>query len=263
MSVEQAHIPDRDLILHLDGELPVLRAFEVRRHLKGCPECSKRCAMLDQTMSGLTAAILASEDLPTAAADRARLREAIANLPPPPSHPHLGRITAVVAIALSLIGAALALKTRQGDRAGLLMPNPVLTPGAALPISREEVCTAREPDDQREVPTALAITVFNHYGIRNPISRSYEVDYLITPALGGAEDIRNLWPQPYATGEWNSRVKDALEDRLRTLVCEGHLELSDAQAELARDWIAAYKRHFQTDAPLDAHRSFVKDRPWE
>ena len=28
--------------------------------------------------------------------------------------------------------------------------------------------------------------------------RNYEVDHLITPALGGTDDIRNLWPEPYA-----------------------------------------------------------------
>ena len=58
-------------------------------------------------------------------------------------------------------------------------------------------------------------------------------------------------------------MKDALEDRLRTLVCEGNLDLAIAQRDLARDWIAAYKKYFRTRTPLLDHVAFVKDRPWE
>ena len=84
------------------------------------------------------------------------------------------------------------------------------------------------------VSASVAREVFRRYGIRNPRPRSYEVDYLIPPALGGTGDPRNLWPQPYSAGVWNARVKDALEDRLRTLVCEGKLDLATAQRDLAQ-----------------------------
>ncbi|HTT63562.1 MAG TPA: hypothetical protein VMG35_17020, partial [Bryobacteraceae bacterium] len=80
----------------------------------------------------------------------------------------------------------------------------------------------------------------------------YEVDYLVTPALGGADDIHNLWPESYSA-EWNAQVKDALEDRLRDLVCDGSLDLGKAQREIATDWIATYKKYFQTDKPLAEH----------
>ncbi|HZT37758.1 MAG TPA: hypothetical protein VFA28_07660 [Bryobacteraceae bacterium] len=79
--------------------------------------------------------------------------------------------------------------------------------------------------------------------------RAYEVDYLITPALGGADDLGNLWPQSYSATQWNARVKDALEDRLHELVCSGSLDLATAQREIATDWIAAYKKYFHTDQP--------------
>ena len=74
------------------------------------------------------------------------------------------------------------------------------------------------------------------------------MDYLITPALGGADDIRNLWPQAYSTA-WNAYVKDALEDRLRELVCTGQLDLPTAQHDISTDWIAAYRKYFHTDKP--------------
>ncbi len=75
------------------------------------------------------------------------------------------------------------------------------------------------------------------------------MDYLITPELGGANSIRNLWPEPYSI-VWNARVKDELEDRLHDLVCEGKLDLTTAQREISTDWIAAYKKYFHTDRPL-------------
>ena len=100
------------------------------------------------------------------------------------------------------------------------------------------------------------------YGIHDPQPRSYEVDYLIPPSLGGVEVVSNLWPQPYA-GVWTARVKDALEDRMRAMVCEGSLDLAAAQSELARDWVGAYRKYFKTESPLLDHVAFVKDRPWE
>ena len=81
--------------------------------------------------------------------------------------------------------------------------------------------------------------------------KAYEVDYLITPALGGADDIGNLWPQSYSATIWNARVKDALEDRLHELVCRGDVDLTTAQREISRDWISAYKKYFHTDRPLN------------
>lgn len=70
----------------------------------------------------------------------------------------------------------------------------------------------------------------------------FEVDYLITPDLGGAESLRNLWPQPYSA-TWNARVKDRLEQRLHQLVCAGKMDLSTAQHDIATDWIGAYKKY--------------------
>ena len=93
--------------------------------------------------------------------------------------------------------------------------------------------------------------MFKEYGIAGMDPRAYEVDYLVTPALGGADDIHNLWPESYSATAWNSQVKDALEDRLRGMVCDGSLDLAEAQRDIASDWIAAYKKYFHTDRPLD------------
>ena len=82
---------------------------------------------------------------------------------------------------------------------------------------------------------------------------NYELDYLITPELGGAPTVQNLWPQRYASRTWNAPVKDQLERLLPRLVCDGTITLETAQREIAADWIAAYRKYFRTDVPPQAH----------
>jgi hypothetical protein len=128
-------------------------------------------------------------------------------------------------------------------------PTAMLTPGVARAATKTEVCRQDEGKN-RDVPAALRRRVFELYGIPRADPKAYEVDYLITPALGGSDDIGNLWPQSYSDTVWNARVKDALEDRLRELVCRGDLELATAQRDISTDWIAAYKKYFRTDRPI-------------
>ena len=82
-------------------------------------------------------------------------------------------------------------------------------------------------------------------------AQGYELDYLISPQLGGTDDIHNLWPEPESSTAWNVDAKDALESRLHQLVCQGKINLVTAQRDLATDWISAYKRYFHTDRPIE------------
>jgi hypothetical protein len=132
------------------------------------------------------------------------------------------------------------------------IPDSRLTPGAAVMASRQAVC-ALENTKNKAVPVTVQKKVFEEYGIAGAAPQAYEVDYLVTPALGGADDIRNLWPHSYSA-TWNARVKDDLEDRLRDLVCDGSVDLTEAQKEIAENWIAAYKKYFHADQPLASHR---------
>jgi hypothetical protein len=128
-------------------------------------------------------------------------------------------------------------------------PTTTLTPGVTRPASRQQLCGSNDGKN-RDVPVALRRKVFELYGITGVDPRAYEVDYLITPALGGADDIGNLWPQSYSATVWNARVKDALEDRLHEMVCRGDVDLATAQREISTDWIAAYKKYFRADRPI-------------
>jgi hypothetical protein len=263
VSWNNGHIPDPDLLLAADGELSSARAAEVRDHLAECPSCRLRDAGLRQTMADVVQAQHREFDrqLPSMEASTSRLRARLAQAPEK-ARPR--RDLGWAAAAILLVGVSAMWFGWPVRTEAEIAPNVQWTPGAVRASNRDAVCSA--PD--REVPSpavsaSVAQEVFRRYGIRNPRPRSYEVDYLIPPALGGTGDPRNLWPQPYSAGVWNARVKDALEDRLRTLVCEGNLDLAIAQGDLARDWIAAYKKYFRTGTPLLDHVAFVKDRPWE
>jgi hypothetical protein len=129
------------------------------------------------------------------------------------------------------------------------LPVPVLTPGAVDPVTAEELCSGA-PRPAPQVPIAVRQQVLRAYRAETVPADAYELDYLITPELGGAGDPRNLWPQLYASAVWNAYVKDELEDLLPRLVCSGAVALADAQRDIARNWIAAYKKYFQTDRPL-------------
>ena len=158
----------------------------------------------------------------------------------------------VAAAACALLMALMAsdrFLAERGPSVVFAAPNPALTPGAEVLENSNELCREPRPKN-KEVDAALRRRVFEEYGIANAPARAYEVDYLITPALGGSDDIHNLWPHSYANTEWNARVKDALEDRLRELVCEGKVDLSTAQREISVNWIEAYKKYFQVEHPI-------------
>jgi hypothetical protein len=265
-SWNSGHIPDPDLLLAADGELSFVRAGEVRDHLAECPSCRLRDAALRRTMADVVRAHQEFDrQLPSMEMSKFRLRARLAQ-GPEAARPRYRLEWAAAAILLVGVGVVWSGWQARRERTPEteIAPNAQWTPGFVRASSREAVCSV--PDGEAPSPAvsaAVAQEVFRRYGIRNPRPRTYEVDYLIPPALGGTGDPRNLWPQPYSAGVWNARVKDALEDRLRTLVCEGNLDLASAQRDLARDWIGAYKKYFRTGTPLLDHVAFVKDRPWE
>ena len=120
---------------------------------------------------------------------------------------------------------------KPANAAVVSIPNARLTPGAAVLADRQTICRFANVKN-KAVSIALQKKVFEEYGIRGAEPKFYEVDYLVTPALGGADDIRNLWPHSYST-VWNAKVKDDLEDHLRDMVCSGQLDLSQAQKDIA------------------------------
>jgi hypothetical protein len=242
MRETDAHLSDRELLLVSDGELPAARA----RHLAGCFACRARQRHLDRAAADVARTQREAIQLPAPDAARSQLLARLAEMAGRPAAHRLPRWSIAAAAIFALLGT-LALYNRGHHTSEV--PSRRLTPGAARTASREEICNSALPKNQ-VVPADLRQRVFQAYGMANADPRKYEVDYLITPALGGADDVRNLWPQPYGSTVWNARVKDVLEDRLHDLVCGGQLDLAEAQHDISTDWIAAYKKYFGTDQPV-------------
>lgn len=253
------HPSDQHLLLALDGELSGREAQQVEEHLTACWSCRTRKQKLESTIADFVCSHQRSfvEQIPPVDGPRALLRarlEQVAMAQPSSWRSWITtrsswRVYATAAAALAFITILLPSFTHPGVVRAVTMPDPILTPGATVAMQPAEIC-AVENVKNRDVPEELQLKVFEKYGIKGAPTQAYEVDYLITPALGGAEDLHNLWPQSYESTVWNAFVKDQLEDYLRYEVCAGQMDLATAQHEIAGDWIAAYKKHFHTDQPL-------------
>lgn len=265
MLSQESHLSDQELVLAVDGELAPARAEQAAAHLLECWPCRARKQEIEHSINDFVRLHRGHLDplLPPPAGPRALLKAQLAELastPQPWRTDWLQVFARKQAVAALLFGVAVAAGYHfwipaaawQPARRSVPVsfPEPSLTPGAIASINRDQICASSEPKN-RAVPVSLQHKVFEEYGIPSAEPRAYEVDYLITPALGGSDEIRNLWPQSYSSAVWNARVKDALEDRLHDMVCEGSLDLVAAQHDISSDWIAAYKKYFNTDEPLD------------
>lgn len=123
------------------------------------------------------------------------------------------------------------------------LPNPALTPGAVLTTDSAVICVPGYTQTVRNVPSSLKAQVYKSYGITSRQPGEYEVDHLISLELGGSNSIRNLWPESYVTHPLNAHVKDALENKLHSLACNGTISMEDAQKAVAGDWTAAYVKY--------------------
>jgi anti-sigma factor RsiW len=271
MQSEDFHPRDEELLMTADGELSCRRATRVRAHLASCWDCRARMAEIEDTIADFARVYRGhlGPELPPIDGARAQLNARLAELAATAradSWPGFFRFAPVVRVAAYIcvtisITAAISKifvqhKATSTPHSAVALfeaetvPNRSLTPGAARPVEVRDVCVMAHEEVVKDVPVALRQRVFQEYGIANADADNYEVDYLITPGLGGLEDIRNLWPEPNESPVWNSHVKDALEERLHQMVCSGKLDLPTAQHAIATNWIAAYRKYFSTDKPL-------------
>ena len=269
MKPNEVHLSDGELISSIDGELSHKDEMRAQLHLTACWTCRTRRQELESAIGDFVRVQRDRFDgrIPPPEGPRALLKARMAQEATERGRgPRFGWLRswrwrshwAMLGAVLVLTGAVyLAFETWNARRpetiAAISEPNPSLTPGATVLLSRREVC--RESNTKNKtVPASLQRRIFNEYGIYTRKASAYEVDYLITPALGGADDIHNLWPQSRSSTAWNASVKDDLEDHLRDMVCDGQIDLAVAQHEMAADWIQAYKKYFHTDRPLSSYR---------
>jgi anti-sigma factor RsiW len=269
MRDSDVHLSDRELVLTADRELDRDRRVEAQAHLGECSACRERLRKIEAVLEDVTHLHQADLDphIPDAAAARARLQAELHPMagesrPESASVPSYNPVgPRALAYACAALFIAVVALTVMHDRPATVpdvastvsAPGPIperkLTPGVVRPVSNQEICRVPGEGNNADVPATMRRAVFQEYGIANAKPNDYEVDYLISPALGGTASIGNLWPEPYST-TWNAHVKDALETRLHELVCEGRIPLATAQRDISTDWISAYKKYFGTDRPL-------------
>ena len=277
---ETSHLSDQEILLAVDDELAPSQRTRVYAHLAACSRCQVRLTEIEDTF-GAFACLQRSESvrqLPPADGARALLKARLAEFSRPRGsslRPYINDLMTAslrwVLAATALFFVALGMWTLQREArppetlTALVQfdPGPIpdkqLTPGATLRVSKAEVCSASDSGETHPIPLSMRQKVFQEYRTPESHAAEYEIDFLITPGLGGADDIRNLWPEPYSSTVWNAHVKDALEDRLHDMVCAGQLDLATAQRDIATDWISAYKKYFHTQSPLSTRSSFTSD----
>lgn len=76
----------------------------------------------------------------------------------------------------------------------------------------------------------------------------HEVDHFIPLALGGSNDVKNLWCEPedvLSNGiNYGYHVKDKLENYLVIQMKSGAIAPADAQQCILKDWVACYQKYF-------------------
>lgn len=154
------------------------------------------------------------------------------------------RAIAALALAAIIVGAcgSTTPSASNVDTSTAVMPNATLTPGEVLSTNANEICVSGYAKRVRDVSTATKNEVYAEYGVLSRAPDQYEIDHLIPLGIGGANDIKNLWPQP--TDPRPGRLeKDALEGELHKRICDHSLDVRTAQHEVATDWVAAYRKY--------------------
>ncbi len=274
----RTHPSDVTLLLAIDRELDSRRMVTLDRHLRQCERCRLRRLAFESTvadasglyreaiarpigdMDALRVRLRANMAVLVTTWQRSwwvRLRHAIATVP----------VIARVAGSLALIVTALPLVHPAPDLdpapvATPIAPNarPVraMTPGKVASVGVDSLCVGSLPA-RSPIPPATRAVVLRQYQMEHVAAHEYELDYLVTPELGGVADPQNLWPERYVSGVWNARVKDDLERLLPQLVCQGTIDLVTAQHDMADDWIAAYQKYFRTDRPVVTQAALIDE----
>ncbi|MEP7353235.1 MAG: hypothetical protein ABI824_08400, partial [Acidobacteriota bacterium] len=199
-----AHIPESDLVSAANGELTAQRASEVRLHLDSCWNCRTRMKQLEEAITDFVCAHqdLLDPMLPSADGPRALLKAHLEQLASAPAPGLLDRLSDFLLHGnrLGWMGGAMAvfcgglfiLGVKQvTEQTYRLTPDPSITPGVIALVSEAELCATPE-QVAHIIPASVGRQVFDHYGIERPKAKAYELDYLIAPELGGADDPRNF-----------------------------------------------------------------------
>jgi hypothetical protein len=119
------------------------------------------------------------------------------------------------------------------------LPRPELTPGVVREMPLEQMCSTHWGLDHRFVTAQMKADVCKAYGAADCPGPKWEIDHLVPREDAGADDVKNLWPQPIA----EAKVKDRVENWTHEIVCIGWkdpsrltLDLAYVQKTFETDW---------------------------
>jgi hypothetical protein len=157
--------------------------------------------------------------------------------------------------AILVIAAVLATSVMMavGGAPPSQVPNPKLTPGVVRTSDLATLLSTEHAAEAGRPTVAVKDEVWREYGYSGPHDGvHWEFDHLVPIECGGANDIRNLWPEP-RTGPWNAYDKDKLEDACGRAIRMHAVTVAQAQSLFLAptDWRVSYRQVFGS-APLDA-----------
>jgi hypothetical protein len=132
---------------------------------------------------------------------------------------------------------------------GGVLPDPACTPGGADPAVTQAnlhttICVSGYTTKVRppvSYTDAIKRDLLRRYGLGGTMA-DYELDHLVPLEVGGAPaSVRNLWPEARGPHP-GSTEKDHLENLLHTRVCNGQLQLADAQRMFEQNWVQSWQQ---------------------
>jgi hypothetical protein len=122
------------------------------------------------------------------------------------------------------------------------LPDHDCTPGAIFETATPEIiCVSGYTKTVRNVSVTTKKKVYAMYELDYPPPYgSYEADHLIPLALGGNNEITNLFPES-AEPRPGFKEKDVVENYLHEQVCQGRVALNVAQEIIATNWLQVYE----------------------
>ena len=120
----------------------------------------------------------------------------------------------------------------------IVYPNLSMTYGEIGTDNLTDICLNYYSKLLVAIPDDTVSAVYKEYNITSHKIHEYEIDHFIPLALGGNNNISNLWPQPKSYPGYQE--KDFVQLYLRNQVCAGNLSLEEARADITNDWFSIF-----------------------
>ncbi len=97
----------------------------------------------------------------------------------------------------------------------------------------------------RKTTSGMKETVCQEYPTN--CTGTQEIDHIVPIALGGADDVRNLWAEPenliIKGFNYGYHTKDRLENLLVLMMKQKQISPLEAQQCILKDWVVCYQRY--------------------